>query len=80
MKIYTYRCADGVTRTRCRQHIAGEGGLAPARRNALIIEREGDWENCYACAWDKLHLRSMPQGQTKREEDLSDEPEREQRD
>ncbi len=48
MIVYTYTCNDGVTRTRCAQHVAEHGPYAPHRTKSMTVKSEGA---CVACGY-----------------------------
>ena len=50
-QIYTYRCEDGIVRTRCEDHIPDGGPYAPHRFRAQISSTRTDdrTRSCIAC-------------------------------
>ena len=46
MIVCTYTCNDGVTRTRCAQHVPEHGPYAPHRTKSMTVRSEGA---CVAC-------------------------------
>ena len=50
-QIYTYRCEDGIVRTRCEDHIPTGGRYAPIRSRAQLSSTRTDdrTRSCIAC-------------------------------
>lgn len=52
--VYTYLCADGVTRTRCKAHAAAakgtKVGASPYLRKGDILAHKG---TCVECSWNR---------------------------
>ncbi len=54
MIVYTYTCNDGVTRTRCAQHVPEHGPYAPHRSKSMTVRGEGVCVACGAAGWKAL--------------------------
>lgn len=50
-RIHTYRCEDGIVRTRCTDHIPQRGPYAPIRHRAQLSSTRTDdrTRSCIAC-------------------------------
>ena len=51
IQIHTYRCEDGIVRTRCTDHIPDGGPYAPRRFSAQLssIRTDDRTRSCIAC-------------------------------
>ncbi len=51
VEIVTYECWDATVRTRCLQHVARRGQLAPVPWKPLLRREVEPRRRCVACFW-----------------------------
>lgn len=69
VEVYTYRCVDGMVRTRCWRHIETRGPYAVlGYRAALVDKRQG---RCVACAWEQWQAESDAVAQAQAEKSFT---------
>ena len=60
--LFTYDCADGTVRTRCRRHIAVTGPYRMIGKKPYHVRHQVSWERCVECNEEYERVKRRKQG------------------